>query len=92
MRRHGACVAVVVIVSNLPNPAGAFSLEAQLKCTGDAYRLCRSEIPNVEKITACMREQRQSLSPGCRDLMERDEAAAALRNSDAKAQGGAPRR
>ena len=66
-------------------PAFAFSLEAQLQCSGDAYRLCSSEIPNVEKITVCM-QQRELLSAGCRGVMERDEAAAALQNSQSRAQ------
>jgi hypothetical protein len=46
-------------------------------CTGDAFRLCSSEIPDIPKITACMRKQRASLSVGCRQVMDRDDAAAA---------------
>jgi hypothetical protein len=53
----------------------AFSAEAQQMCTGDAFRLCSSEIPNVSKITACMIRQRTSLSSGCRTVMDRDLAA-----------------
>jgi len=53
----------------------AFSAEAQQMCTGDAFRLCSSEIPNVPKITACMMKQRASLSSGCRAVMDRDLAA-----------------
>jgi hypothetical protein len=53
----------------------AFSAEAQQMCTGDAFRLCSSEIPNVSKITACMMKQRASLSVGCRTVMDRDLAA-----------------
>jgi hypothetical protein len=53
----------------------AFSAEAQQMCTGDAFRLCSSEIPNVSKITACMMKQRASLSSGCRAVMDRDLAA-----------------
>jgi hypothetical protein len=53
----------------------AFSAEAQSMCTGDAFRLCSSEIPNVSKITACMMKQRASLSSGCRAVMDRDLAA-----------------
>ena len=55
----------------------AFSAEAQQMCTGDAFRLCSSEIPNVSKITACMMKQRASLSSGCRAVMDRDLAAQA---------------
>ena len=53
----------------------AFSAEAQSQCTGDAFRLCSSEIPNISKITACMMKQRTSLSSGCRAVMDRDLAA-----------------
>ena len=32
----------------------AFSAEAQQMCTGDAFRLCSTVIPNIPKVTACM--------------------------------------
>jgi hypothetical protein len=44
-------------------------------CTGDAFRLCSSEIPNIPKITACMFKHRTELSTGCRTVMDRDLAA-----------------
>jgi len=44
-------------------------------CTGDALRLCGHEVPNVQRITACMVKQRANLSPGCRAVMERGHAA-----------------
>ena len=53
----------------------AFSSEAQQQCTGDAFRLCSSEIPNISKITACMMKHRADLSTGCRSVMDRDLAA-----------------
>ena len=53
----------------------AFSSEAQQQCTGDAFRLCSSEIPNIPKITACMIKHRADLSAGCRTVMDRDLAA-----------------
>ena len=53
----------------------AFSAEAQSMCTGDAFRLCSSEIPNIPKITACMFKHRADLSSGCRVVMDRDLAA-----------------
>lgn len=57
----------------------AYSAEAQQQCTGDAFRLCSSEIPNVPKITACMFKHRAELSPGCRSVMDRDLAASKTR-------------
>ena len=53
----------------------AYSSEAQSQCTGDAFRLCSSEIPNIPKITACMVKHRADLSVGCRGVMDRELAA-----------------
>ena len=53
----------------------AFSADAQAQCTGDAFRLCSDEIPNIPKITACMFKHRAELSTGCRTVMDRDLAA-----------------
>lgn len=35
-------------------------------CTGDAFRLCRSEIPDIDRVTACMVARKSQLSPPCR--------------------------
>jgi len=53
----------------------AFSAEAQSMCSGDAFRLCSSDIPNIPKITSCMISKRASLSTGCRTVLDRDLAA-----------------
>ena len=53
----------------------AYSSEAQAQCTGDAFRLCSDEIPNIPRITACMFKKRAQLSTGCRTVMDRDLAA-----------------
>jgi hypothetical protein len=53
----------------------AFSAEAQQMCTGDAFRLCSSDIPNIPAITACMIKHRANLSTGCRTVMDHDLAA-----------------
>jgi hypothetical protein len=52
----------------------AYSDEARAQCTGDAFRLCSSEIPNISKITACMVKNKSSLSAGCRAVMDRGAA------------------
>jgi hypothetical protein len=53
----------------LPATGHAFTQDDQRRlCTGDVFRLCASEIPSVERITACMRRQRASLSEGCRQV------------------------
>ena len=67
-------LAFALSLSALSTPSFAFSAEAQQKCTGDAFRLCGSEIPDVARITACMIRQRASLSTGCRAVMDHDMA------------------
>ena len=54
------------------SPGLAFSSEAQQMCTGDAFRLCSSEIPNIPKITACMIKHKSDLSAGCRTVMDKE--------------------
>ena len=42
--------------------------EAQQACTPDVMRLCNAEIPDVERITACLRKNRMNLSPACKPV------------------------
>lgn len=73
LRQAGIVLAVAVSFSALSTTSSfAYSAEAQQMCTGDAFRLCGSEIPNVSRITACMMKKRASLSTGCRAVMDRD--------------------
>ena len=50
----------------------AFASDAREMCSGDAMRLCSSEIPDIPRITACMHRKRAQLSAGCRAIMDRD--------------------
>ena len=73
IRQAGLVLAFAVSVSALSTSQSfAFSSEEQQMCTGDAFRLCSSEIPNIPRITACMMKQRANLSSGCRAVMDRD--------------------
>jgi len=65
-----AIAAAVTALSASPGPA--LASDAQQMCTGDAMRLCGHEIPNVQRITACMHKQRANVSAGCRAVMDRD--------------------
>lgn len=35
-------------------------------CAPDVFRLCRADVPNVQKITDCMERQKELLSTACR--------------------------
>jgi hypothetical protein len=39
--------------------------EMQQACTPDVMRLCQAEIPDVGRITSCMKRNRLNLSPAC---------------------------
>ena len=55
IRQAGLVAAFALAFSTLSSSASfAFSPEAQQMCTGDAFRLCSSEIPDIPRITACM--------------------------------------
>jgi hypothetical protein len=56
--------------------ASAYTAEQEQLCTGDAMRLCSSEIPDVERVTACMVRQRAALSEGCRSVFRAPAPAA----------------
>ena len=65
VRAAGALVALCS-ASMLPAAALAYTPEQQQACTGDAFRLCSSEIPDVDRVTACMVRNKTQLSPECR--------------------------
>ena len=77
IRQAGLVVAFAVSFSALSSSSSfAFSAEAQQMCTGDAFRLCSSEIPNIPAITACMVKNKANLSVGCRAVMDKEAAKA----------------
>ena len=62
----GFLLATATSASMLSSVAKAYTPEQEQACTGDAFRLCSSEIPDVDRVTACMVRLRNQLSPGCR--------------------------
>jgi hypothetical protein len=77
----GATLGVALSWSLLPTAGHAYTQEEQQACQPDAFRLCSSEIPDVDRVTACMIARKSQLSPECRQFFragpEPDEAAAA---------------
>jgi len=75
LRQAGLVLAIALTTSVISTSQSfAFSAEAQQMCTGDAFKLCSSEIPNIPKITACMFKHKSELSPGCRAVMNKESA------------------
>jgi hypothetical protein len=59
-------LATVVGVSISPAAGQSYTPEQEQACTGDAFRLCSSEIPDISRVTACMVAKKSELSPPCR--------------------------
>src|SRR5258705_13108793 len=65
----GLMLATALAVLVLPTAAEAYTPEGQQGCTGDAFRLCIAEIPNVDRVRACLHRNKAQLSPGCRGFI-----------------------
>jgi hypothetical protein len=74
LRSFGFVLTAAAFASLASSASFAYTAEQAQMCTGDAFRLCSSEIPDIPKITACMIKHRTDLSVGCRAVMDRDMA------------------
>ena len=72
VRRSSVCmIGLALFLALAPSVARAQGTAAQAACTLDAFRLCGAEIPNVERIIACMKANKANLSPGCRSVFDK---------------------
>ena len=65
-------------VSLITTPAASFALgtsDERAACAADAFRLCGSEIPNIDRIVACMRANKGNLSSACKAVFDNDGSA-----------------
>jgi len=44
--------------------------EQQMACTPDVWRLCSDQIPDVNRIVACLQQNTSNLSSGCRAVFQ----------------------
>ena len=73
MRNIGTlALGMALIVAALPTAGHAYTPEEQAACQPDAFRLCGSEIPNIDRVTACMVAKRAQLSPECKRYFHTD--------------------
>jgi hypothetical protein len=61
----GLLLATVFVLLMQPTTGRAYTQEEEAACSGDAFRLCSPEIPDVDRVTACMVRNKAQLSPGC---------------------------
>ena len=69
-------IAATLALGMLTTVSHAYTQEQEQMCAGDAMRLCGSEIPDVDRVTACMIQKRASLSDGCKAVFRYEPPAA----------------
>jgi hypothetical protein len=70
----GLTFGLALSIAILPTTGYAYTAEEQQACTPDAMRLCGAYIPDVDRITACMIQNRSQLSPECGRFFRRGPA------------------
>ena len=64
-----ALATTAVLATLLASSSAGFAQgtpEQRAACMGDVFKFCSSEIPNVAKVTACMKANGPKLSPACK--------------------------
>jgi hypothetical protein len=61
-----AVLATVLATSSAGFAQQQGTSEQRSACMGDAFKFCGAEIPNVPRITACMKANLPKLSPACK--------------------------
>ena len=100
MRVHPVALSLAMATVSgiaVQNPASSEeyrgTLEQQLACTPDVFRLCGDQIPDTNRIVACLRQNTALLSGDCRSVFESNasappEAAPRRRNDQPRSYGG----
>jgi hypothetical protein len=76
MRTERIALGAALVIGGLAMQGAAFaqehrgSLEQQMACTPDVWRLCGDQIPDVSRIVACLRQNTPQLSSNCRAVFE----------------------
>ena len=65
----GAVVLALALVTFSTSSFAIGTAEQRAACTPDALRLCSSEIPNIPRIVACLKQNRSNLSKTCQAAM-----------------------
>ena len=69
MTNFGKLLIATAMTFAMVSAANAYTAEDEAMCTNDAFRVCSSEIPDVQRVTACMVRNKSQLSPGCKAVM-----------------------
>ncbi|SFI80782.1 hypothetical protein [Bradyrhizobium sp. Gha] len=76
MRTERIALGMALAIGGIVAQSAAFAeeyrgtMEQQMACTPDVWRLCSDQIPDVSRITACLRQNTPRLSSGCRAVFQ----------------------
>jgi hypothetical protein len=77
MASHRGLISLAIAISSITAFGSGASaqqyrgtMDQQMACTPDVWRLCGAAIPDVDRIVACLRSNTPQLSPGCRAVFE----------------------
>jgi hypothetical protein len=72
-------VVACVIMTMAPLSAIAYTQEEADACTPDAFRLCQQAIPDPDRVTQCLVENKRQLSPACKIVFSRPHTEGSVR-------------
>jgi hypothetical protein len=81
MRTERIALGVALAVGGILAPGAAVAqeyrgtMEQQMACTPDVWRLCSDQIPDVNRIVACLQQNTPYLSSGCRAVFQSNNQA-----------------
>ncbi len=73
MRHHRVILGLALAVGAAPAALAEEyrgTWEQQMACTPDVWRLCSDQIPDVNRIVACLQQNTPNLSSGCRAVFQ----------------------
>jgi len=73
----GVVLAIGGVVASNAGSAQEYrgTMEQQMACTPDVWRLCSDQIPDANRIVACLRQNAPLLSSGCRAVFQTNNQA-----------------
>jgi hypothetical protein len=97
MRERRVVLNLAMIGGMLAASGSAFAdenrgtMEQQMACTPDVWRLCSDRIPDVDRIVACLKQNTPQLSDACRAVFETDNSAASAQQRMPRGRVARPR-
>ena len=61
----------LALIAFIPAPTLAQSQDEQQACMNDAFTVCGNAIPDRDRVAACLAQNINRISPGCRAVMAR---------------------